>query len=139
MFPRVTGRGPTRGLYACPLVLVLAVVAGCSGHTGKASSVSANSATLNGARQCTAAVDGSWVWQWRELGTTPWKSGGASPQRCSSAAARPEAFSFRPGGLRPDTTYQYRLTVDPKLPCDLQHAPNECRDVYSLDSTGTVN
>ena len=52
---------------------------------------------------------------------------------------RAEAFSFRPAGLRPDTTYQYRLTVDPKLPCDLQRAPNECRDVYSVDSTGTVN
>jgi hypothetical protein len=139
MFPRVTGRGPIRGLYACLLVLVLAVLAGCSGHTGKASSVSASSATLNGARQCTAAVDGSWVWQWRELGTTSWKSGGVSPQRCSSAAGRPEALSFRPAGLQPDTTYQYRLTADPKLPCDLQRAPNECRDVYSVDSTGTVN
>jgi Right handed beta helix region len=139
MFPRVTGRGPTRGLYACLLVLVLAVLAGCSGHTGKASSVSASSATLNGARQCTAAVDGSWVWQWRELGTTSWKGGGVSPQRCSSAAGRPEALSFRPAGLQPDTTYQYRLTADPKLPCDLQRAPNECRDVYSVDSTGTVN
>ena len=109
MFPRVSGRGPIRGRYACLLVLVLAVLAGCSGHTGNASSVSATSATLNGARQCVSAVDGSWVWQWRELGTAPWKSGGASPQRCSSAAGRAEAFSFRPAGLRPDTTYQLSL------------------------------
>jgi hypothetical protein len=120
-------------------VLLLAVLAGCSGHTGNPSGVSATSATLNGARQCISAVDGSWVWQWRELGTAPWKSGGVSPQRCSSAAGRAEAFSFSPAGLRPDTTYQYRLAVDPKLPCDLQRAPNECRDVYPVDSTGTVN
>ena len=139
MFPRVTGRGPIRGSSASLLLLVLAVLAGCSGHTGKASSVSSTSATLNGARQCTAAVDGNWAWQWRQLGTSAWKSGGASQQRCSSASGRPQAFSFRPAGLQPDTTYQYRLLVDPRLPCDLQRAPNECRDVYPVDSTGTAN
>jgi parallel beta helix pectate lyase-like protein len=140
MFPRVIGRGPTRGLFAS-LVLgcALLTLASCSGHTQRATSVGSSSATLNGARQCISAVDGRWTWQWRQLGTGPWKSGGASQQTCVAAGGRAQGFSYRPPGLKPDTSYQFRLSVDPKLPCDVLRTPAECIDVYPLDSTGTVN
>ena len=46
------------------------------------SGVSSGAATLNGQRGCSADVAGRWAWQWRELGTTSWSSGGTSAFDC---------------------------------------------------------
>ena len=71
--------------------------------------------------QCAAAVDGRWAWQWRQLGT-PRGRAAARRSRAARGGGRPQAFSCRPAGLQPDTSYQYRLLVDPGQPCDLQRA-----------------
>jgi Right handed beta helix region len=101
-------------------VLALLVLSGCASQTKRATGVTATSATLNGVRQCVGDVDSYWTWQWRELGTTAWYSGGTSQQNCPG---RTQAFSHNLGGLKPDTSYQYRLLVN----------------FNPIDSTGTVN
>jgi hypothetical protein len=93
-------------------VLTLLALAGCASQTRRATGVAATTATLNGARQCVADVDTHWTWQWRELGTTTWSSGGTSQLSCPSQGGQAQAFSYRLSGLKPDTSYQYRLVVD---------------------------
>ena len=114
----MTGRGPTRGLCACLIAVLVLVLVGCTGQTNRATSVGTTAATLNGERYCESDVDGRWAWQWRELGSTNWSSGGASQLNCPGGP--PPAFSHKPTGLKPDTSYQYRLLVDLKQPCDLR-------------------
>jgi hypothetical protein len=104
-------------------VLTLLALAGCASQTKRATGVAATTATLNGARQCVADVDTHWTWQWRELGTTTWSSGGASQLSCPSQGVQAQAFGHRLSGLKPDTSYQYRLLID----------------FNPVDSTGTVN
>ena len=118
--------------------LTLVALAGCVGQTNRPTSVGASAAALHGVRQCVTDVDGRWAWQWRALGTTSWSSGGASQLNCPSNGGKPQAISHLLGGLKPDTSYQYRLLVDLKQPCTLT-APATCGDVYALDADGTVN
>jgi hypothetical protein len=114
----VTRRGVT--LLAA---LTLLLLAGCASETRRATGVTATTATLNGVRQCVADMDAHWAWQWRELGTTRWSSGGTSRLSCPSQGGRAQAFSHKLSGLKPDTSYQYRLLVD----------------FNPIDSTGAVN
>ena len=102
----MTGRGPTRGLRACLIAVLLVALVGCSGQTNRATSVGTSTSALNGVRQCESDVDGRWAWQWRELGSTPWSSGGASQLNCPSQGGRAQAFSHKLAGLKPDTSYQ---------------------------------
>lgn len=138
MLPAVTGRGliAVRGLVV--LALAAATLVGCVGQTRQATSVGTSTAVLNGVRQCVSDVDGRWAWQWRELGTEGWSSGGHSQLNCPSNGGQAEALSHALGGLKPDTSYQYRLLVDLKQPCALG-APATCDDVYPLDASGTAN
>jgi hypothetical protein len=115
---------------------MLVALVGCSGQTHRATNVAGTSATLNGERHCESDVDGRWAWQWRELGSTRWSSGGASQQDCPGGP--PPAFSHKLAGLKPDTSYQFRLLVDLKQPCNLS-VPATCGDVYPVDSAGAVN
>ena len=90
---------------------------------------------LNGVLSCSADVDGRWAWQWRELGTRAWTSGGGVQVDCPH---RVMPLSYRATGLKPDTTYEYRMLVDVGRRCDL-NAPSTCRDVASIDGTGRLN
>ena len=127
---------PVRARGATALVLV--ALAGCAGQTNQATSVGASTATVNGVRQCIDDVDGRWAWQWRELGATEWSSGGASQLDCRGQPRRPQAFAHTLSGLKPDTSYQFRLLVDPAQPCDLSVRAT-CDDVYPVDANGAVN
>ena len=158
----MTGRGSTRTVCAVMVaMLALAALAGCAGQTNRSSGVTTTSATLNGERRCAADIDGHWAWQWRQLGTTKWSSGGASQLDCPPDQRRDIAgyqwaatdqnagkagyqdraaakLSHNLTGLRADTSYQYRLLVDLKQPCDLR-APATCGDIFHVDGAGTPN
>ncbi|HWN26730.1 MAG TPA: right-handed parallel beta-helix repeat-containing protein [Actinomycetospora sp.] len=158
----MTGRGSTRMLCAAIVATVIVgVLAACAGQTNRPSAVVANAGTLNGDRRCDSDIDGRWAWQWRQLGTTTWSSGGHSQLNCPADqrgdlagyqwtatdqnAGRsgyqdrpPAAFNHKLTGLRANTTYQYRLLVDLKQPCDLR-TPATCGDVFPVDSAGTPN
>jgi Right handed beta helix region len=118
--------------------IALLALAGCAGQTNRATGVGAATATLKGAQKCASDLDGRWGWQWRQLGTAGWLSGGGTQLNCGGVrnVAMPVSYSLR--GLKPDTSYQYRLLVDLKQPCDLRVAAT-CGDVYPLDADGTVN
>src|SRR5215203_4332560 len=109
MLAAVRGRGA--------IALALLMLVGCAGQTNRPTVVGTSAATLNGVRQCVADVDARWAWQWRELGNKSWSSGGASQLNCPGGGG---ALSHKLSGLRPDTSYQYRLLVDPREPCDLR-------------------
>jgi hypothetical protein len=141
----VIGRGTRRA--AIGGMLAVLALAGCAGQTNRPTSVGTTTATLTGERGCAADVDGRWAWQWRKLGSAGWSSGGASQLNCppdqrsdlSGYQGGPSApLSHSLTGLTPDTTYQFRLLVDPRDPCDLR-APATCGDVYHVDSAGTPN
>lgn len=127
------GRGTRHAAVAAALGLL--ALAGCTGQTNRPAAVGTTTATLSGERACSGEVDGRWAWQWRQLGSSGWSSGGASQLNCPAAKA---TVTHQLTGLKPDTTYQFRLLVDPREPCDLR-APATCGDVYHLDSTGTAN
>jgi hypothetical protein len=103
--------------------LALLVFAGCASETKRAAGVTGSAATLNGVRQCAAGVDTHWTWQWREVGTTSWSSGGTSQLSCPTQGGRPQPFSHKLTALKPDTSYQYRLLAG----------------FNPFDSTGTLN
>jgi Right handed beta helix region len=103
------GRGRSNVGFCLLAVLAAVTLAGCFTQTRGPSAVSAGNATLNASLSCRAGFDGHWTWQWRELGTAAWTSGGGFRIGCPQSLARP---SFRLAGLKPDTTYQYRMTVD---------------------------
>ncbi|MEA2417978.1 MAG: hypothetical protein QOE60_184 [Thermoleophilaceae bacterium] len=115
--------------------LAVLVLAGCAGQTNRPFGVSSTGAVLTGARQCLSDVDGRWAWQWRELGTQAWSSGGASQYDCP---AKPQTIGHVLSGLKPDTSYQYRLLVDLQQPCTLS-VPASCGDVYPVDANGVAN
>jgi hypothetical protein len=133
MLAPVSGRG---AITAAASALV--AFAGCSGQTNPATGVGTSAATLNGAQKCASDVDGRWAWQWRELGTTTWSSGGAARLSCPSNGGRAVPASYPLGGLQPDTSYQFRLLFDLGQPCDMR-MPATCADVYPIDADGTVN
>jgi hypothetical protein len=103
----VTRRGVT--LLAA---LTIAALTGCASETRRATEVTATTATLNGMRECVGDMDARWTWQWREVGTTSWSSGGTSQLSCPSQGGRAQPFSHKLSGLKPDTSYQYRLLAD---------------------------
>src|SRR5829696_6937306 len=119
------------------LATATALLTACDGMTRKAAGVGATTATLKGERRCAAAVDARWLWQWRQLGTGGWSTGGAVRVACRGATAS-TPFSLALQNLRPDTSYQYRIAVDAGLPCDLGK-PGTCSDVHTLDRAGKVN
>jgi hypothetical protein len=127
MLAAVRGRGA--------IALALLMLVGCAGQTNRPTIVGTSAATLNGVRQCVSDVDGRWAWQWREVGTQSWSSGGASQLNCPGGGG---PLSHKLSGLKPDTSYQYRLLVDPKEPCNLG-VPATCHDVYPLDANGVAN
>ena len=133
MLPPVRGRGAI-ALAA----LALVALAGCAGQTNQATGVGTSAATLNGAQKCASDVEGRWAWQWRELGTTKWSSGGAARLDCPTNGGRAVPASYPLRGLKADTSYQFRLLVDLEQPCDMS-APATCGDVYPVDADGTVN
>jgi hypothetical protein len=90
-------------------MLATCLLAGCVSQTSRPSAVGAGAATLHGALSCHANFDGRWSWQWRELGTTAWSTGGPFQLNCPHPSVSP---SFRVATLKPDTSYQYRLFVD---------------------------
>jgi len=141
----VTGRGTRQTAFVGLLAALVGV--GCAGQTNHATSVGTTTAKLNGERGCTADVDGRWTWQWRQLGSSNWSSGGTSQLNCPPdqradmsgyQGGPPAAISHNLAGLTPDTSYQVRLLVDPREPCDLR-APATCSDLYHLDSAGAAN
>jgi hypothetical protein len=107
----VPGRGRgNAGLWATAIaILATLALAGCSTTTGGPSSVGPGSAVLHASLSCGANVNARWTWQWRELGTSAWQSGGAFQRTCSRSFA---GVSHRIDWLKPDTTYQYRLALD---------------------------
>jgi hypothetical protein len=114
-----------RGLIVLAALALLGL-AGCTSGTRPVTGVTATSATLNGVRQCAPDMDAHWTWQWRELGTTAWSSGGTSQLSCPSPGGPARAFNYRLAGLKPDTSYQYRLVVGFN-PIDSAGTPNGTR------------
>jgi hypothetical protein len=131
---RGRGRG-AGGRAVVAAVLTAAALAGCATQTNAPTSVATTAATLNGVLSCSADVDGRWAWQWRELGTRAWTNGGGVQVDCPH---RVMPLSYRAIGLKPDTTYEYRMLVDVGRRCDL-NAPSTCRDVASIDGAGRLN
>ena len=131
MLPPVGAR--SRGFVA--LALALATLAGCAGQTNRPFGVSATGAILTGEHQCATPSSGKLAWQWRELGAQAWSSGAAVQFSCPAGR---RSISHVLHGLKPDTSYQYRLLVDLREPCNLSR-PSTCSDVYPLDSGGTAN
>jgi hypothetical protein len=91
------------------LALAATILAGCTARTSPPMSVGSTGATFQGAVSCNSSLDGRWTWQWRELGTSAWSSGGPFASDCGRGL---RLRSFRPVTLAPDTAYQYRLAVD---------------------------
>ena len=106
MYP---GRGRWKaGAFAVAALAALAL-SGCLTATVGPTSVGPGSAVLHAQLNCDAPVSARWTWQWRELGTTAWSSGGQFKRTCTRSFA---SVSHRVDWLKPDTTYQYRLAFD---------------------------
>jgi hypothetical protein len=131
----LTGRA-TGSLRAITVFAVLALlIAGCATQTQAPSSVTATTAKLNGTLNCGAAFNGSWSYQWRELGSRAWSNGPGIALNCPHEVKR---LGYPLSGLKPDTTYEYRLVVDLGRRCDF-NSPSTCKDVASVDRTGKLN
>jgi hypothetical protein len=111
---------------AAVTVLVTMALSGCLSSTRPPTSVGPGSAVLHASLTCGAKVNARWTWQWRELGTSAWSTGGAFQRACTPSTA---AVSHRIDWLKPDTTYQYRLAVD----------AGNGRPAAWIDRQGTLN
>jgi hypothetical protein len=127
-----------RGGITVIAAIALVAIAGCTAQTNGVTGVTASSATLAGAQKCASDVDGRWAWQWRQLGTDKWSNSGTTRLNCPRKLgyAMPAGYALR--GLKTDTSYQFRLLLDLKQPCDMRVAAT-CGDVYPVDADGTVN
>ena len=116
-------------LRGIAVVAVLAVFfAGCATQTKAPTSVSSTTAVFNGALNCGASFEGRWSYQWRELGSRAWSNG---PGIQLSCPRRVQSLAYPVSGLKPDTTYEYRLVLDLGRRCDF-HTPSTCKDVASV-------
>jgi hypothetical protein len=122
------GRGRRTAGFGAAVVAIFATVAlgGCVTSTGGPTSVGTGSAVLHAFLTCKTKVSAHWTWQWRELGTTGWSSGGGFQRTCTRSSA---SVSQRIDSLKPDTTYQYRLAVD----------TGDGRPFAWVDRSGTLN
>jgi hypothetical protein len=117
-------------------VLVAVVLTACARQTNPATTVGTTTATMTGAAGCLSKADTAWAWQWRELGTSGWSTSTAVSWSC----ARSGPFfpiQAKLAGLKPDTSYQYRLLLGLDTRCDM-HAPDTCIGSVPVDSRGTA-
>jgi hypothetical protein len=117
-------------------LLAALVLTACAQQTDPPMGVSATTATLTGQAGCSGGVEGSSVWQWRELGTTAWSSGAVVRFDCGGKRPVAVPIQHALSGLKPDTSYQYRLLVDLGR-CE-KAAPDTCLDSIPVDSKGTA-
>jgi hypothetical protein len=115
------GRWATLGSLG---VAAVAIVAACSGHTTGATNVTGTSATLNakgtcdGGRSCTAHIE------YEKVGASAWTS---TASRSYGAGTITDSVNVT--GLRPSTSYQYRLAA----------TQSNVSGMYYYDSAGTPN
>jgi Cellulase (glycosyl hydrolase family 5) len=102
-------------LLALAMALVL-LATGCTMQTRQPTNVTSTSATLNGQVGCAPEPYGPVWWELREAGGTTWRLVGAEQSvACPKGAARTATvpISEPVSGLRPNTTYEFRVGVHP--------------------------
>jgi hypothetical protein len=130
------GGGVTR-FVAVGAVLAALALSACARQTNPPIEVGPTAATLTGQAGCAGGLVGRSAWQWRELGTAAWATGGQVTFDCRDKRNALTPITHRLTGLKPDTSYQYRLTVDLGTRCE-KGAPSTCVDSAHLDSAGTA-
>jgi hypothetical protein len=108
----------------------------CAQQTDPPIGVGTTTATMTGQARCSGEVEGRRAWQWRELGTSAWATGGTIAFDCRNRRPTPIAIQHALTGLKPDTSYQYRLLTDLGR-CE-KGAPSTCLDSVTVDSKGTA-
>jgi len=105
-FPTSAGAYQTASAGGTTDVFVTKLTGGPNATTGAASNVTKDSATLNG----TVNPEGAPTTYHFEYGTST-AYGSATPQRLAGSDAADHPVSQRIGGLRPNTTYHYRIVA----------------------------
>ena len=100
-----------RKAAALALALVL-LTAGCGVQMLPPTNVTSSSATLRAAVYCSSSAAGAVWWELRPTGGS-WKPAGAKANYACTRAKKSLTLSKNVTGLRPGTTYQYRLVADP--------------------------
>jgi Cellulase (glycosyl hydrolase family 5) len=102
-------------LLALAMALAL-FAAGCTMQTKAPTNVTTTSATLHGQVGCAAEPYGPVWWELREAGQATWRLVGAEQSvSCPRGASQSEGIGISEpvSGLRPDTSYEFRVGVNP--------------------------
>jgi hypothetical protein len=114
--------GGRRLLTGVIFALVAVALTACARQTNPATTVGTTTATMTALNVCAGDASIGWAWQWRELGTSAWSTSAGVRWSCAKSA-KYVPIQAQLGGLKPDTSYQFRLVAD-GVPVDSNGVPN---------------